>query len=358
MEAGHGQYKLFEDTFSFYNAMLEDFERAEKYIYIEMYRMLQDSIGMKVRNLLARKAKEGLEVKILLDSWGAAPISYGFFRDVILHGGELRFFEKIKINFDFFTRSHRRNHRKIIVIDDKISYIGSSNITDYNIDWKELILRIEGDLAFSFRRVFLQDFRIYNKYVFDKVRYSRPIKYENLELIRDVPSITLKRINKRFLQLIKKANKQIYIETPYFIPGFLLRKALSEAAKRGVNVVVIIPRHSDVGLVDILRNKYLGPMSKNGVNFRYYTPNNLHAKAMLIDDKIFCIGSANFDYRSFRYMYEIVLLGEEPLVSIQLHDHITETLKSCKEFDYSKWERRPLINKLFEWLLLPVRHLL
>lgn len=158
--------------------------------------------------------------------------------------------------------------------------------------------------------------------------------------------------------MIKNARKKVFIETPYFLPGYLIRKALSDAAKRGVKVSVHIPKHSDVGLVDILRNKYLGPLHKSGVRFFYYMPHNLHAKAMLVDDEIFSISSSNFDYRSFRYMHEIALIGRDPKIIIQLTDHMAKTIQNCEEFSYEVWKSRPKINKFFEWLLLPFRHLL
>ncbi|MDZ7743616.1 MAG: phospholipase D-like domain-containing protein [Bacteroidota bacterium] len=201
-------------------------------ICIETYRINNDSIGVKFRDALTEKARQGVQVKMLLDSWGSGSVSESFFYHLSQAGGDVRFFEKIKFNFDFFTRSHRRNHRKIMIIDDCITYVGSSNLTDYNLNWRELVLRMEGNIAEAFKQVFKQDFRIYNKYVFDKMRFTRMIKHESFEIIRDVPSITLKRISKRYIQLIKKARENIVIETPYFLPGFLLRKALSDASRR------------------------------------------------------------------------------------------------------------------------------
>ncbi len=351
-------YHLFDDTFRYYNTLLDDIENAEDYIYFETYRIANDSIGIKFRDALTEKARQGIEVKLLLDSWGSSSVSEAFFGELIKHGGEVRFFEKIKINFDFFTRSHRRNHRKIIIIDDEITYLGSSNVTEYNLNWLELIIRIRGDISLTFKKIFRQDFNIYNKYVIDKVRYSKPITHGIFEIVRDVPSITLKRINKKYIQLIRDAKNEIIIETPYFLPGFLLRKALSDAAKRGVEVKVIIPKHSDVGLVDILRNKYLGPLCKAGIRFLYYLPHNLHAKTMMVDSRIFSIGSANFDYRSFRYLYEIAVIGMEEDIIMQLNNHYNKAIKHSEDFNFESWLRRPLINKFFEWLLLPVRHLL
>ena len=126
----------------------------------------------------------------------------------------------------------------------------------------------------------------------------------------------------------------------------------------GVDVKVIMPRHSDVGLIDILRTRYLGVLYKNGIKLMFFGPHNLHAKLILIDKEVYSIGSPNFDYRSFRYQHEIVVVGEEKSVIKQINYHIGETLKSCEEFNYEIWFRRSAFQKFFEWILLPFRHLL
>ncbi|MBK9290990.1 MAG: phosphatidylserine/phosphatidylglycerophosphate/cardiolipin synthase family protein [Bacteroidetes bacterium] len=355
----HGEtYQLYDDPIRYYNAMIDDIERARDYIYIETYRVGNDTVGVRFRDALTRKAREGVEIKLLVDAWGGSGVANHFFDSLQLAGGQVRFFEKIKFNTDVLTRGHRRNHRKIMIIDDDITWIGSSNLTGYNLNWRESVLRITGPLSLPFKKIFRQDWGIYNKYVFAKANYLRLIRHGQFEIVRDMPSITKQRIMLRYLQLIRKAQQSVVIVTPYFLPGFRLRRELTEAVRRGLDVRVIIPRRSDVGLVDILRNKYLGPMHEAGIKFLLYKPHNLHAKLMLADGKIFSIGSSNFDYRSFRYMYEIVLIGQEEHIAAQVQRHIEETIVDSEMFNFEHWKKRPLINKFFEWLLLPFRHLL
>lgn len=351
-------YHLFSDPLRYYNAMIEDIDAARQYIYIETFRVGNDEIGNRFRRALTQKAKEGLDVRLLIDYWGAGSVDHDYFEELLSYGGMVRFFEKIKFNSDIFTRGHKRNHRKLLLIDDDISWIGSSNLTGYNMNWRESMLRMKSDITSSFTKLFMQDFRIYNKYIFNKAYNTRLVKHEGFEIIRDAPSIAIKRINQRFIKMIQAAKTSIRIETPYFLPGYFLRKALTDVAKKGVEVTVLLPKQSDVNLIDVLRNKYLGPLHKNGVRFLFYTPNNLHAKLMLIDEKTFAVGSSNFDYRSFRYMYEIVLTGSEKSIAGQIEKHIAKTISESIPFDYPKWKDRPLINRFFEWLLLPFRHLL
>jgi cardiolipin synthase A/B len=353
------EFTVIDDPLKFYNLMLNDIVRSKRYIYLETYKFANDYIGIKFRDALTRKAHEGVEVKVLIDSWGKGPVSESFFEEMTRHGGEIKFFEKIKINSDIFTRGHRRDHRKMLVIDDEIFYMGSMNITGYNLNWRELALRGTGQLTILFRKIFHQNFEAFNPYnIANKLTYTRKLKLGDFELIRDVPSIPLQRIKKKYVQLIRSAESQVIIETPYFLPGFLLRKALIDVAKRGVDVKVVMPKHSDVRMIDILRNKYLGLLNKNGVDILFYGPHNLHAKLLMIDNRIFSISSANFDYRSFRYQYEIALIGKDLDILRQLQEHVNETIGNSEDFDYEQWRTRPLIEKIFEGILVPFRHLL
>lgn len=350
-------FRIIDDTLQYYNLMLNDIAQAKEYVYLETYKFANDHMGIRFRDALTRKAQEGVKVKVLIDSWGRGPVSESFFAGLTQLGGEVKFFEKIKINSDIFTRGHRRDHRKIIVIDNAIAYIGSANITGYNLNWRELCLRIGGELAVPFKKVFLENFNAFNPYIItNKATFSRTIKLGSFEIIRDVPSFQFQRLKKRYTQLIRKSESSVVIETPYFLPGFLLRKAMIEASNRGVEVTVIMPKHSDVGMVDLLRNKYLGLLHKAGIKLLFYLPHNLHAKLLLIDGATFSISSANFDYRSFRYQYEVALIGNEPDILRQLNDHIAETIRNSQPLDYETWKRRPLIEKIFEWFLLPFRH--
>ncbi len=351
------EYTFFDDPFKFYNAMLNDIEKAKQYIYLETYRFNNDSIGIKFRDALTRKSHEGVEVKLLMDSWGTS-LPSNFFADLINNKGEIRYFKKIKFFWDFFTKNHRRNHRKILIIDDSITYIGSANLSDYSLNWRESVLRIRSDLALSFKKIFIQHFKIYNRYVFDKLTNIRKITHEGFEIIRDIPSLTKQRIRKKYMELVRSAITEVIIETPYFLPSFSVRKAFTDAVKRGVDVKVIMPRHSDVGLIDTLRNHYLGPLHKSGIKLLFYIPHNLHAKLMMVDRKIFTVGSPNFDYRSFRFQHEIALVGKDENALKQIEQHINETIKNSLAFDYEIWFRRSAIQKFFEWILLPFRHLL
>lgn len=352
------EYRVIDDTLQYYNLMLNDIASATQYVFIETYKFANDHMGVRFRDALIKKAREGIKIKLLIDSWGRGPVSETFFTELIELGGEVKFFEKIKLNSDIFTRGHRRDHRKIVVIDNAISYMGSANITGYNLNWRELCLRIEVvELTLLLKKVFLENFNAFNPYIItNKVAYTRRIRYDDFEIIRDVPSLQFQRLRKRYTQLIRQATRSVVIETPYFLPGYMLRKVMMDASRRGVDVKVIMPKHSDVRMVDILRNKYVGLLHNTGIKLLFYLHYNLHAKLLMIDEKIFSISSANFDFRSFRYQYEISLIGTNPDIAVQLREHVAETIRNSEPFDYLGWIRRPMIEKIFEWILLPFRH--
>ena len=354
----NGKSIFFDDPWQYYNAMLEDIEGARKSIYVETYKFGSGNIGERFRDVLTQKAEEGIIVKILIDSWGAQ-VSHSFFRDLAKNGGEVRFFMKIKLFWDFFTKNHRRNHRKLLLVDDKISYIGSASLAGHSLNWRESMLRLENpELNKVLYNVFLEDFEMYNSYTFKKPGLTRLLRCGNFEIVRDVPSITRQAIKNRYENLIKKARQRVVIETPYFLPGFKLRKAMSDAVKRGVDITVIIPKNSDVHLVDLLRGRYLGMLHKNGVKFRLYLPHKLHSKLLLIDGTTFALGSANFDYRSFRYQHEIILVGNDQDIVSQIRRHISDCLQNSEPFNFDEWLKRPFIQRFYEWIFLPFRHLL
>lgn len=362
----HWQADVFSENLRLFNSIYNDIENAKKFVYIETYKFGKDTFGIKFRDILTRKSKEGVQIKLLIDAWGGS-VNESFFEELIAYGGEVRLFRKIEWGLRFFNKNHKRDHRKIIVIDDHISYVGSANFTDYSINWRELNMRMTGSIAYGFKKVFLENWAIYNKRLIDNLpkqklqrflsKYSHPITFENFEILRDVPSTIIQPLKRRYVNMINSARYQIIIETPYFLPSKSLRRSLIIAARNGVDIKVVIPKHSDVSAVDLIRNRYLGKMYANGIKIYLYNPRNLHAKLMLIDDQVFAIGSPNFDYRSFRFQYEVALIGKDPEIIKKLQHHSAETLNDSEEFDFDAYLKRSMFDKILERILVPFRHL-
>jgi len=338
--------------------LLEDFKGASKGICIELFRFGSGYIAKRIIAELVRAAKRGVDVKVLVDDWGT-PNAKALFAELTEAGGAVQVWEKIRFSLKqrSLVKTHKRNHRKIITIDSQIAYVGSANITDYNLPWRESILRVfDSEFTKTMKRIFLQYYNAARKGV-EKKRATKTLYVNEFEILRDVPSILRSSVRKRYIELIENATESITIETPYFLPSHILRKPIEAALNRGVKVNIILPFHSDVPLVDILRRRYLGYFHEKGANILQYTHNNLHAKVVFVDDTIFSIGSSNFDYRSFRFQHEIIVIGKHPEVVALLKNHIDGTLNDCVPFDYESWKRRSRIDIFSEWLLLPFRHL-
>jgi len=348
---------IISDTLKIFNSMLEDIEHATKYIYLETYKFENGPIGVAFRDKLTTKAREGVKVKVLIDAWGSG-VNESFFKKMIEFGGEVKFFKKLKLSINSFRKNHERDHRKLLIIDNQITYISSLNFTNYGIGWREISLRITGGITKAFKHIFLINYNLKNTYKFNKKRLTRIVKIGDYEIIRDVPSVLTQRLRKKILHLVNQAEKEIIIETPYFLPTRAIRDALVKSAKeRDVKIKVIMPLRSDVKSVNILKNYYLGRMYLAGIKILFYEPHNLHSKFIIVDNN-FYVGTSNFDYRSFRYQFEIGLIGKDENILNQLKHHYVDTIADCIEFDYNKWKNRSRWQKIAEALLIPLRHFL
>lgn len=348
---------LYQTPGEWFEGLYEDISNAKTMVYIEIYRLNNDEVGRKVVTLLSQKCKEGLDVKVLVDSWGTNQ-EESFFEPITSNNGQVRFFDKLKLSFNYFSQNHKRNHRKIIVIDNAILHFGSANLTNYSREWRESILRIEDPIALTFKKVLLSNWKNASLEFYKKRKYLKNIHVGGFEIIRDIPSIYSQKVKNHFEKEIRKAKTSISIVTPYFLPNYKLRRLMILAARKGIEVSVFIPEHSDVKLVDYLRDKYLGFLSSRKIKFYMFQPTNLHAKLLLIDKNLFSIGSTNFDYRSFRYMHEIMLAGTNPEIVNQIDQYIENLKEDCLPFNFEKWKNRPRIHKIIGWLLTPLRHLL
>ncbi|USN45587.1 MAG: hypothetical protein H6502_00445 [Candidatus Woesearchaeota archaeon] len=347
---------LYDDNLHLYAAMLNDIAKAKKYIYLETFTFGKASIGRKFLTALVQKAKQNVKVKLLLDDYGSWP-QKSFFADLVAAGGTVRFFRKIKYHPNIIGVNNHRNHRKLLLIDDKISYIGSSNLATHMIGWRELTLRLEAAVS-SLKQVFMHTFNRASEPIYKRKKRLLPVLIGKLKIIADHPSLRHLAIRKEQLRLIHSAQSSIYIEMPYFLADRKLRRALQLATRRGVQVTIVLPTKSDSTLVDILREKYFGKYADLGIRIYFYKPDLLHAKLLFIDEEEFCFGSANMDYRSLWHQFELNVVGGEKEITAQLVKHMHGTLKESEPFIYEIWKKRSILQRFFELLLTPFRYLL
>lgn len=338
-------FQIYSKPDKIYKEMLIDILSAKKYIFLETYIFDNDEIGKKFREALEKKARQGVKIRLLLDDWGGTA-KKDFFKELIKLGGEVRFFKEIQYFVRFFTKNHERNHRKLLLIDDKITYMGSANITAKCLNYRELVLRLNGDITGSFVKSFLESWEMFGRLTKKKIKI---IAHREFQILHDIPSIYSRITEKKYIELFRKSKKDIKIETPYFVPSNKIIALMEKAVKRKVNVNLIIPTDSNSRIVDIFRNRYLGYLHKKGIKIHYYQ-GTLHSKLMIVDDKFFILGSSNLDFRSFIYQYEINFFGNDEKLIKALEDYFNETMKNTKPFDYNRWKNRSSFKKSLELL--------
>lgn len=294
-------------------ALLGDIAVARDHIHLQYYILNDDTTGLRLRNALMAKAREGVEVRILYDDVGSSGVHKSFFEEMRRAGIEVRPFLHVK--FPFFTsKVNYRNHRKIAIIDGHTGYIGGMNIADRYVvgtgwgTWRDTHFRVEGPGVAGLQASFLSDWTATTRAHLHADRYYPPTERFTRNILQVVPSGPFGKW-RTLLQAdsyaIANARRRIWIETPYFLPSDVLNTALQTAALAGIDVRLLLPARSDSRVVDLATHSFLDDMLKAGAKVYFYQPGFLHSKLLLIDDELTVIGSANMDFRSFEHNFEI-----------------------------------------------------
>ncbi|WP_053971794.1 cardiolipin synthase [Mangrovimonas sp. ST2L15] len=342
-----------------FESVLNDLNEAKDHIHLEYYIFHDDEAGNPIIDILCEKAKQGVEVRVSVDDVGSK-FSRNTKRRFKESGVQVNYF--MPVFFPSFTgKMNYRNHRKIIIVDGKIGYLGGINISKEYLNpenkttpfWRDSHLRIEGEAV---KPLQIQFFMTWNFVSSEKVKLADRYFPEILEDYDDVPvqiagsgpDTDWANIMEVIFMAIVSASKYVYITTPYFIPNDEIIKAIQIASKSGVKVKLLIPKNSDSWTAKYASNSYLEPLLESGVEVYRYCKGIIHAKTIVVDD-IFCsVGTANMDYRSFNINFEINALIYHEEQTITLKNQFMEDLKDCEPVDYERWLERPKINKLKE----------
>src|SRR5699024_7478228 len=299
-----------------FDQMLEDIENAEDHIHFQYYIFRLDGIGKKLYNAMLKKQKEDVSVKILYDDMGSRALNLRQFREIKSYGGEVEAFFPSFLSV-INPRINNRNHRKIVVIDGKIGYTGGSNVGDEYVGnskkfgyWRDTHLRIKGNAVKSLQLRFMLDWNSQgsrNKMVHE-TRYFPEIENvgnTTMQIATSGPDEKWQQIKFGYLKMINSAKKDIYIQSPYFIPDQSIMEALKIAILSGVNVNIMIPSFPDHPFVYWGTYHNVGELSKMGAKIFIYQKGFLHQKTMMIDNEVVSIGSTNMDNRSFALNFEV-----------------------------------------------------
>ncbi|HVR81164.1 MAG TPA: cardiolipin synthase [Luteimonas sp.] len=322
--------QLLVDGAATYDALLADVRQAQHHVHLEYYIYAADRSGTALRDALVERARAGVAVRLLLDAVGCADTPRAFFAPLIEAGGELAWFHPMRLG-RIWKRPwlNMRSHRKIVVIDNRIAFTGGINITDEENErlrtdaYRDLHLRLEGDVVRSLQLVFVEDWgystgtRDFIGGIARTLPAPRPGTIP-AQVLTSGPDSSWEAIHRLHVGAIHAARQRVWLATPYFVPGEAALMALTSAALAGLDVRLLVPKLSDSRLVTFAARSYFDELLAAGVKVYEYGPRLLHSKALLVDDALAIIGSANFDSRSFRLNFEVSMLFRDAGVAAAL----------------------------------------
>ena len=360
---------IFTDGNDKFEALLEDLEQAKSFIHLEYYIIKNDELFQRIAEVLERKAAQGVEVRVLFDAMGSRTVRHSYWKQLRKKGiRTAEFFPAILGRFQL--RINYRNHRKIVVIDNKVAYVGGFNVGKEYIDrdpkfghWRDTHLRIQGTAVMSLQLRFILDWNyaakedlLAEKKLFEGLELGKRDQVE-MQIVSSGPDNTLEQIRDNYLRLFAKAKEHIYIQTPYFIPDDTLLDTLLLAIRSGVEVNLMIPCMQDHPFIYWATYSYVGELVRAGANCYTYDKGFLHAKGVCVDGKAFCYGTANMDIRSFALNFEVNAVVYDKALSEKMEAIFREDLKDCTHITKELYESRSLpirIKEQFCRLLSPL----
>ncbi|MFD2044346.1 cardiolipin synthase [Ornithinibacillus salinisoli] len=306
--------QIFIDGHEKFDSLIKDMEEATDHIHLLYYILRHDGLGQRIANVLRKKAREGIEVRVLYDDMGSRSLGRKYIRYLQDAGVQVEAFFPPKIpNINF--KINYRNHRKLAIIDGEIGYIGGFNIGDEYLGeskkfgyWRDTHLRITGSAVQNMQTRFILDWNqaSRNDILYDKSYYtSVPSGDVGIQIVSSGPDSDWEQIKNGYIKMILSAKEYVYIQTPYLIPDESLRDAISIAALSGIDVKIMIPNKPDHPFVYWATLSYVGDLLAAGAEVYIYQKGFLHAKTIIVDGKIASVGTANIDVRSFRLNFEV-----------------------------------------------------
>jgi cardiolipin synthase len=334
-------------------------ENAKDFIHLQSYIFeRKDEVGKRLVSLLMSKAKEGVEVRILVDSVGSWNFNRKFHRDMERAGVETA--EFLKVTFPFFThRVNYRNHRKILVVDGEVGFVGGVNIADRYYygdktlggEWRDTHLKLVGGAVNGLQSTFIQDWYFASQQRLMDKRYFTSSKSQGRRKVQVVscgPDSDWHSIEQAIVLAISTATDYIYLQSPYFLPTESLRMALQVAAMSGIDVRLMIPHKSDGKFTQRASQSYLKDMLEAGVRVFRYQHGFIHSKMIVSDDALTTVGSSNMDFRSFESNFEINAFVYDSVVAKRCRKHFLLDESHSYELTKSDWAKRPKWKRVTE----------
>lgn len=344
----------------FFFRLLDELEKAEKYIYMEFFIIAEGYMWKKIHEILKRKAAAGVEVKVIFDDFGSIKRQRKDFLTRLKQDGiEVSVFNPIYPLFNNFLNN--RNHRKIVVIDGTVAMTGGVNIGDEYINreerfghWMDSAVVIRGNAVKSFLCMFLSMWEFITG---ERINIKSHMVQSNLVddgfalPYSDGPLNDRNPAEGIYMQILNSAQKYVYIMTPYLVIDNMMISALCLAAKAGIEVCIVTPHIPDKSYVHHVTHYNYLELLRAGVKIYEYTPGFLHSKIFLSDDCISTVGSVNMDYRSFVFHFECGVWLCNKAAALDIKQHFREVLAQSHQITLEEWKKRPFFDKIKQGLL-------
>lgn len=341
-----------------FEALIRELKKAKSFIHLQYYIFAEDKIGTRVKEILKDKARRGVEVRLIVDDVGSWELKSSFYEEMREAGIEVYSF--LEVRFPLLTsKVNYRNHRKIVVIDGHVGFIGGYNIADRYKDgdmstygiWRDTHIMISGDAVNSLQSVFLTDWYFVSQSELIDSRYfpvSRPVGNKVIQITASGPDSDWPGIMMGIFQTIVTARDYVYIATPYFMPSESVLFALKTAALSGVDVRILIPEKSDAFITLLCSRSYIREMLEAGVQFYFYQKGFLHSKTLVSDDNISIVGSANMDFRSFEQNFEATAFIYDKAAALEMKETFFKDQSNSEVVLLPEWIDRPYHEKVKE----------
>ncbi|MBC1474681.1 cardiolipin synthase [Listeria grandensis] len=332
---------IFTDGHEKFDALMRDIEAAKDHIHLIYYIIHSDMLGKRLKAALIKKAKEGLDVRVIYDAMGCRTTKQAFWNDLKHNGVKVWPFFPSKLPLINF-RLNYRNHRKLAIIDGEVGYIGGFNVGDEYLGldksfgyWRDTHLRVRGKAVFAMQTRYIMDWNSASS-ASQKLDYQTRYfpsfhgkGHSSMQIVSSGPDSEWQQIKNGYIKMINSAKKSIYLQSPYIIPDASLLEALKIASLSGVDVRLMIPNKPDHAFVYRATTSYCGELIESGAKVYIYDNGFIHAKTLVVDGEIASVGTANMDFRSFRLNFEVNAFMYEKTIAQKLEDlFLQDILKS------------------------------
>lgn len=355
----HNRTVVFSDGSEAFDSILQSIREAVDHVHVEYFIIRDDAIGNAIKDALISCANRGVKVRLIYDSVGSWRLGADYIKALMEAGVEVKAF--FPVVFPFLRRElNYRNHRKILIVDGKVGYLGGLNIGDEYLGkskifgyWRDTHLLIEGEAVYGLQSIFLMDWEyVTSESVVDTKLYPKyhGSAIEHVQIVASGPDAEWDALLQAYYAMVSSAQKRVYIATPYLVPEEGLMLALKTAALSGIDVRILIPEKPDHFFVYWATQANLEELLKSGVAVYRYQKGFMHSKLIVVDGQCATVGTANFDIRSLEINFEANAFLYDVEQVKKLEDQFIADLLVSKKINYHQFLKRPFKRKFLESL--------